>query len=125
MLNKYQIFKNVLARGEDRVDIAAKYLIGADFTTDDYTLEYAVTELIYDCCLIKRASRSTSKKYKEIEKLFFNAKNIVEHFGGELWPRLLELHNNYFSPEEIQPLQLQIEQILEENDSQDDDSLSF
>ena len=123
MLNKNQIFKNVLERCNIRIDIAAKYLIDNKFSADDYTFEYAVTELLYDNCIIKRAL--TNEKNLEIEKIFSDTKNLVEHFGDKLWPRLFDLHKNYFSVEELGRLHLQIEDSYDENDSQDDHLISL
>jgi hypothetical protein len=123
MLNKHQILKNVLGRCITRIDIAAKYLIDNEFLADDYTFEYAITELLYDNCIIKRAV--TNEKNTEIEKIFTDTKNLVEHFGEKLWPRLFDLHKSYFSVEELRRLHSQVDDSYDENNSQDDHLMSL
>ncbi len=123
MLNKHQILKNVLDRCNNRIDIAAKYLIDNEFSADDYTFEYAVTELLYDNCIIERAV--TNEKNTEIENIFSDTKNLVEHFGEKLWPRLFDLHKSYFSVEELRRLHSQVDDAYDENDSQDDHLMSL
>jgi len=123
MLNKQQIFKNVIDRCNARIDIAGKYLIDNEFSPDDYTFEYAVTELLYDNCIIDRAI--TDKKHPEIEKIFSDTRNIVEHFSDKLWPRLFDLHKSYFSRKEFQRLHSNVDDSYDREKSEDDNLTSL
>ena len=60
MIDKQKRLKQLITLRNKRLDIAPKYVIDNKFSADDYTFEYAVSDLLYDASIVKRALNETS-----------------------------------------------------------------
>ena len=98
MIYKQKRLKQLITRCNKRLDIAISMSLTTN-SAEDYTFEYAVSDLLYDASIVKRALNETSD---EIELLFENTKNIISHFDEKLWPRLIKLHKAHFSIDEFE-----------------------
>ena len=98
MIDKQQRISQLINRCNSRIDIASKYIVDNEFSPDDYSFEYAVSDLLYDASIVKRSLLDFDD---EIKQLFNNVKNLTAHFDSKLWPRIIKLHHNYFSEDEF------------------------
>ena len=53
MIDKQKRLKQLITRCNKRLDIATKYVIDNKFSAEDYTFEYAVSDLLYDASIVK------------------------------------------------------------------------